>query len=524
MADREDISYLSDIGGIVKAPSGGTQGNIPVFGQTVDSRTTVVDSGKKPSDFVSNETVDQKVQEANREIWNAVRNEYALESYKSGAWGAGNEYVEGSFCLYLGEGYRCTESHVSGNEFDREKWEKVLSSSGVAAIDAILDSITVNGGANLSDIAPEYSSNIEYSVNQLVVKDGTLQICTSPGRGPVAIFSIDATVENAIENRFASLVIPTKVSDLTDDSGHLYQDALDKEYDTSEGEYAVGSTCTHGGRFYKCVRRVLQDAEWSDSDWEEIAFKEFVGEGLLQKQADWDETDSSSPSFIRNKPDIEAELDLKVGFENLPYRVEVLEEIASDDPYKIKYQLKNRTVNIVRKTISGNTSQIVLLPPNPIGPNVEGLLDLSRDFYVVLEVTTSESIPVIVSGSSLNDYEGSGVSLSAPKGSPARVVYRLTEISTSGNVFLATCMGDASYRMAREIDMALDDILKGSGIVPDVSAGVYVMDQFGLYHKLVAVVDEETGECNIGIEQEGTSGPVSPDEEESGSGSSSGEG
>ena len=591
MAKNEKIVYESDIEDVVRAPSGGASGNIAVFGDG----GTIEDGGCKPSDFVTNETVDQKVEKAYEDIWDAVKNEYALGAYKSDDWASGTEYEEGDFCIRLGEGYRCNEDHTSGVTFDASLWTKVLTSSGKSAIDSIVSSITISGGAKLSDIAPAYNGNKDYSVNQLAVKNGVLQICTVAGRGPAATFSTDATVEKAIEDRFAALVIPTKVSDLEDDSGHLDQSALDAEYDTSSGEYAVGDTCTHGGKFYKCVNRVLQDAAWNASDWDEITFKAFVKSGALQQHADWAENDSSKPGFIRNKPNIPAGMEIdktltvegdaadakavgdalalkanasavnaalalkadtstvnaalalkadktqivapvapstsasdagkpadakatgdalalkanasdlagKIGMENLPYKVEILSEIESDDPTKVKFQLKDRTVNVVNKTMSGNIDEIVLLPPASIESQFGNEYQFSRDFYVVLEITTDESVSVSLSGTSLKDYEGASVTLSAPAGSPQRVVYRFTEISTSGQIFLVTCRGDAAYRMIKEIEKALDDILESAGEMPDFTKGLYVEDEYGLYHKLTAVYDPELGQYDLGIEQEG---------------------
>lgn len=546
MAKNEKITYESDIEDVVRAPSGGASGNIAVFGDG----GTIEDGGCKPSDFVTDETVEQKVGEANAEIWDAVQNEYALEAYKSDAanWASGTEYDEGDFCKYAGDWYRCAEEHTSGAAFDASKWIKSLTANGKSAIDEIVSTITINGMASIANLAPPLDGDVTYKVNQLVNDNGVLKICTQAGRpGSTGRFSSDTTVEQAIENRFNALVIPTKVSDLEDDSGHLDQSALDTEYDTSSGEYAVGDTCTHGGKFYKCVSRVLQDAAWNASDWEEITFKAFVKSGALQQHADWDENDSSKPGFIRNKPNIPAGMEIdktltvegdaadakavgdalalkanasavnaalalkantsdlagKIGMENLPYKVEILSEIESDDPTKVKFQLKDRTVNVVNKTMSGNLDEIVLLPPASVESQFGNEYQFSRDFYVVLEITTDESVSVSLSGTSLKDYEGASVTLSAPAGSPQRVVYRFTEISTSGQIFLVTCRGDASYRMIKEIEKALDDILENIGFMPDFEKGIYIPDSDGLMHKLVAWKDPETGEFMIEVDQNG---------------------
>ena len=60
MAKKENIAYLSDVNGTATVPSGAVSGNIALFG----TDGALLDSGKKPSDFITQEDVESSVEEA----------------------------------------------------------------------------------------------------------------------------------------------------------------------------------------------------------------------------------------------------------------------------------------------------------------------------------------------------------------------------------------------------------------------------------------------------------------------------
>ena len=212
MAKKENIAYLSDMQGVATTPDSAVQGNFPVFGP----QHALLDSGKKPSDFITQSDVDAAVATATDELWSVVTAASALAAYQAPAWSAGTDYAVGVFCQYGGQGYRCTTEHTSAATFDETKWRLVLTAAGKTAIATVLAAYSKDGLAALINLAPAYHGSRVYTLGMLAVKDGVLQICTKAGRGPLAEFARDATVEGALAVRLAQVVaqIPTTVSTL----------------------------------------------------------------------------------------------------------------------------------------------------------------------------------------------------------------------------------------------------------------------------------------------------------------------
>lgn len=498
MAQKKNIAYLNDLEGMATTPDGAVQGNIAVFGEN----GALLDSHKKPSDFVMGSDIESAVEEAASDIWNAVKGVYAIAAYNAPAWAASTSYAVGSFCSNGGVGYMCKTAHTSGSTFDSSKFEVVLTAAGRQAIASMLSAYSNEGLASLLNLAPEYSGSKEYTVGMLVKKDGVLQICTKRGDGPTAIFSPNASVELSIATRIANLAnsIPSKTSQLTNDSGFLTDDdlptklsefendpgylpgsSLVKPYDTSESGYAAGDKCSKDGKLYICTSAVSQGAEWNAEDWREADLDEIVAAASIQAHPDWNEEDPENPAFIKNKP-------------NVRYKVENLLSTETGDKTEMLFNLKDRTVNVVTASISDNKTIRLGLPPS-IGSGS------ARDFYVVLNVSSEEDVSVTMASASLKDYAGGDVTLYAPAGQVA--TYRFVESATEGRVFTVYGMVDPAYTKVVEIEMALDAILADVGVVP-IDTDVFIPNKGdGKYYRILAVTDEETGEVNIGVDQEG---------------------
>lgn len=498
MAKKENIAYLSDVKGTATVPSGAVSGNIALFG----TDGALLDSGKKPSDFITQEDVESSVEEASGSIWDAVNGVYAIAAFSSSSWSASTSYSVGSYCKHGGAGYRCNSAHTSSSSFDPSKWDLVLTADGANVILAMLSAYSNEGLASLLNLAPSYSGSKNYTVGMLAKKDGVLQICTTAGRGPAAIFSSDASVELSIATRIAQLAgsLPTKTSQLNNDSGFITEDDLPtklsefendqgyvpgssllKAYDTSESGYAAGDKCSRGGKLYICTSSVSQGAEWSAEYWREADLDEIVAAASIHAHPDWNEEDPEDPAFIKNKP-------------NIRYKVENLVSSASGDDTVVFFNLKDRTVNVITATIDGNKTISLGLPPATGTGN-------ARDFFVVISVTSESDVPVSLASASLKDYAGGSVTLSAPAGQT--VTYRFVESATAGRVFTVYGVVDPAYVKVMEIERALDAILADGGVVP-FEPGVFIPNPGdGKYYKIVAVTDPETGEVDIGVDQEG---------------------
>jgi hypothetical protein len=494
---QKKIAYLNDIEGVATVPSDAVSGNIVLF----DTSGALRDSKKKPSDFITQEDINSAVDEASRTIWDAVNGVYAIAAFNSSAWSASKSYSEGSYCKYGGAGYRCKDAHISSSSFDPSKWDLVLTADGANVILAMLSAYSNEGLASLLNLAPAYSGTKKYSVGMLVKKDGILQMCTEGGNGASAIFSANASVELSIATRIAQLEgsipkktsqltndsgfltskdIPTNISVFENDSGYLPGSSLLKTYDTSESGYTAGDKCSRGGKLYICTSDVQQGAEWNEENWREADLDEIVEAASIQAHPDWDEDDPDDPAFIKNKP-------------NIQYKVENILSTETEDETEMLFNLKDRTVNVVTATISGNET-IRLGRPSSAGSRN------ARDFYVVLDVSSEKDVPVVMAAS-LNDYAGGGVTLYAPAGQV--VTYRFVESAAGGNVFTVFGVSDPAYVQIREIERALDTILADAGVVP-IDTGVFIPNKGdGKYYRILAVTDDETGEVNIGVDQEG---------------------
>lgn len=273
MSDRHDIAYLDDpkIKNAASVATGVTTGNIPVFG----GDGVLEDSHLSPDDIPSREDMSEIAGEKAGEVATAIANEYAIASYKSEPWEPRKTYSEGDFCRYGGRGYRCISSHTSAaDHFDPDKWEMVLTQAGASAIDGLLEGHSTSGLARLLDIADDLNPETRYEVDDLAIVNGVLKVCTYAATGASAQFE-DATVQDVLKK------LREKVKK-AEESAASKVDAtsLDAEF-SSERAYPVGSTCTHGGKLYKCIFEVEEGYSWDETKWEESTAVGLVKSGSL---------------------------------------------------------------------------------------------------------------------------------------------------------------------------------------------------------------------------------------------------
>ena len=201
-------------------------------------------------------------------------------------------------------------------------------------------------------------------------------------------------------------------------------------------------------------------------------------------QADWDESASSDPAFIRNKPEIP----------DANYRVAYLFPEETSTPNVLEAQLEDRAVNVIVSGLSG-TNTVRLLPP------ASGGLLSSRDFYVVLEAEFDSNATVVMPGAVLEDCAGGSVTLSAPAG--VQATYRMTEVFGFDNVFVVSLYADPSIAGMREIERALDTIINNEGIL-SFTPGLAVRDpSTDKYYRLEATKLGDDEEIVIGVDQNG---------------------
>lgn len=454
---KEDIAYLSDM-----LPSGAAGGNVPAFSQDGKKLT---DSGKSANDLA----LKSDVARAASEIWDAVKNEYAIAAYNAPAWDMGITYNVGDYCKHDSNGatygYRCKEAHVSTAQFNEEYWDVVLTPSGIAVITAMLSECVPSGMAPLSDLAPTFDENAGYEVNQLAVKDGVLQVCTATGTGSDATFSQDATIEASIANRISAL--KALIGDFV--AGSVIDDPFD-----GTKEYSVGDTCSHGGGFYECKEHIDASSgnPWDPSKWKAITVKsKIAASGGGGGGADWD-AGEGQPGYIAHKPDI-PKIDATLGIEGEAADAKEvgdrLREIASSTtavgyafavPERLQsghYQLVDRAINTISE--SAYASNIVLDSPdateNPAGGH------FARDFVVVVDFSQPGDVDssITVYGWSMCDYSGASIDSLVVQDNNVHA-FRFTE-SSVGRTFIVAGISD--YRTS-EIEEAVNDVYDELGL------------------------------------------------------------
>lgn len=322
--------------------------------------------------------------------------------------------------------------------------------------------------------------------------------------------------------------IPTKTSELENDSGFLTSgseaiknkadaSSLDKEYDSADG-YAVGDTCVHDGVLYKCIVAVDEGDDWDATHWEATTLKS----ELKQKQADWNETDTNSPAFIKNKPTIPSSVtidatltqpgqaadakavgDALLGV-NSHYAFATPEPSVSGTV--LIYQLVDRAINYIKATVAYGQS---IALESPASYEIAGT-PMARDFVVVLSVTTEselvENVTVATPGNSVDYAGGNAATVDVDVGT--LTAFRFTEVDRSSDRYLVSGAADPAYIAVKEIERALDAVLADGGLselTTPFKPGMYFYNEdTGKYHKIeLHGGTEADDEVNIGVEQEG---------------------
>ena len=86
---------------------------------------------------------------------------------------------------------------------------------------------------------------------------------------------------SVLDGDTAKVVVPTKITDLTDDSDFVSEDIIADEYSPSSA-YAVGDYCIYDGQFYRCTTAISTAEAWTAAHWTMAT----VGEELTDLKGD----------------------------------------------------------------------------------------------------------------------------------------------------------------------------------------------------------------------------------------------
>lgn len=111
---------------------------------------------------------------------------------------------------------------------------------------------------------------------------------------------------NLVSNEKFSVTKPNKgevfVPDRETDSTLAVVEDIAAAFSSAD-TYEVGEYVSYDGGLYKCVSAVSASGEWDPDYWTAFTVMNEANSSE-QLQADWDQTDDSSPDFIKNKPTI----------------------------------------------------------------------------------------------------------------------------------------------------------------------------------------------------------------------------
>lgn len=111
---------------------------------------------------------------------------------------------------------------------------------------------------------------------------------------------------NLVSNEKFSVTKPNKgevfVPDRETDSTLAVVEDIATAFSSAD-TYEVGEYVSYDGGLYKCVSAVSASGEWDPDYWTAFTVMNEANSSE-QLQADWDQTDDSSPDFIKNKPTI----------------------------------------------------------------------------------------------------------------------------------------------------------------------------------------------------------------------------
>lgn len=110
---------------------------------------------------------------------------------------------------------------------------------------------------------------------------------TNGQNGTGAVADVWVNDISVLDEHTAKITVPTKITDLTNDSDFVSRDVIADEYSTSS-TYAVGDYCIYDGQLYRCTTAITTAEAWTAGHWEAVN----VGDELIDLKGDLTELQS----------------------------------------------------------------------------------------------------------------------------------------------------------------------------------------------------------------------------------------
>lgn len=223
------------------------------------------------------------------------------------------------------------------------------------------------GYAKSSIVAPEYSEEATYDVGDYVTYENTLYKCNSKITTAEEWNPEHWTAVNVAE------IIPTKTSDLNNDSGYTSSTVIAEAYNATS-TYAVGDYVTHENNLYKCNTAITTAEEWNAEHWTLVD----VISAIPTKTS---ELDNDSGFVTGDNYYDKSEIDTALSGKADAIELDSIESVTFTDPTtvdKLSYDA-SKVDNSLKRVLA-------ILPPNTVVTSCKQLLTSYQLTYVTLEV------------------------------------------------------------------------------------------------------------------------------------------
>lgn len=243
--------------------------------------------------------------------------------------------------------------------------------------------------------------------------------------------------ELTVNNKTVNVTVPTRTSELTNNSGFVTSDSIptktsqltnDSGYITSSDVPTKTSQLTNDSNFVSDANYVHTDNNFTTQEKDKLNGIESGAE--VNVQSNWDETDTSSDSFIQNKPTIPtatSQLSNDSNFVSDANYVHTDNNFTSQDKTKLESVENGAQVNVIEKVQqNGVDLNIENKTVNVTVPTKTSELENDSDFITSADIPEGGIVDTELSSTSTNPVQNKAI-----KQETNKILGNLATIETS---------------------------------------------------------------------------------------------
>lgn len=243
--------------------------------------------------------------------------------------------------------------------------------------------------------------------------------------------------ELTVTNKTVNVTVPTRTSELTNDSGFVTSDSIptktsqltnDSGYITSDDIPTKTSQLTNDSNFVSDANYVHTDNNFTTQEKDKL--NGIASGAEVNVQSNWDETDTSSDSFIQNKPTIPtatSQLNNDSNFVSDANYVHTDNNFTSQDKTKLESVEQGAQVNVIEKVQqNGVDLNIENKTVNVTVPTKTSELENDSDFVTSADIPEGGIVDTELSSTSTNPVQNKAIKQETDK-----ILGNLATIETS---------------------------------------------------------------------------------------------